>query len=88
MTDYEILKMKLEKSKIEEINKINETEIDDVKNLKIDTSVSSNERIIDFIKKVKNPYIIKVGDTIVKMTYNSSNKDALDCIKNIVSENI
>lgn len=88
MTDYEILKMKLEKSKIAEINKINETEIDDVKNLKIDSSVSSNERIIDFIKKVKNPYIIKVGDTIVKMTYNSSNKQALECIKNIVTENI
>ena len=88
MTDYEILKMKLEKSKIAEINKINETEIDDVKNLKIDSSVSSNERIIDFIKKVKNPYIIKVGDTIVKMTYNSSNKQALECIKNIVTEKI
>lgn len=88
MTDYEILKMKLEKSKMAEINKINETEIDDVKNLKINSSISSNERIIDFIKKAKNPYIIKVGDTIVKMTYNSSNKQALECIKNIVTENI
>lgn len=88
MTDYEILKMKLEKSKMAEINKINATEIDDVKNLKINSSISSNERIIEFIKKVKNPYIIKVGDTIVKMTYNSGNKEALECIKNIVSENI
>lgn len=87
MTDYEILKMKLEKSKIAEINKINETEIDDVKNLKIDSSVSSNKRIIEFIKKVKNPYVIKVGDTIVKMTYNSNDRNAIDCIKKIVLEN-
>lgn len=88
MTEYEILKAKLEKGQKTDINKIKESEIDDVKNLKIDSSVSSNERIIDFIKKAKNPYIIKVGDTIVKMTYNSSNKQALECIKNIVTENI
>ena len=88
MTDYEILKNKLEKSKMAEINKINKSEIEDIKSIKIDSSISSNKRIIDFIKKAKNPYIIKVGDTIVKMTYNSTNKNALDCIKKIVSENI
>ncbi len=87
MSKYELLKKKIEECKCINIDDIDPTEIDEIKNVKIDTNISSTDRILNFINKVKNPYIFRVNDTIVKITYSSNNIEALDCIKNIVIKN-
>ena len=86
MSEYEILKKKVEECKDINIDDIDPAEIDEINKIKIDTNMSSKERIVNFLNKVKNPYIFMVNDTIVKMTYSSNNIDAIDCIKKIVKK--
>ena len=37
----------------------------DIRDVKIDRSLPSEERIKSFIEQIKNPYQFKVGDTVV-----------------------
>lgn len=41
----------------------------DISNIKIDVSMAKEDRIKDFIEKIKNPYCFKVGDVIVKSSF-------------------
>lgn len=56
---------------------------DTIENIKINTDLPLSERIYDFFKKVKNPYIIKVGNIIVEMEFSdNSNVSPIQCIDN------
>lgn len=87
MTQYEKLSQKIEKCNEINIENINISEIDEVKNIKVDKDLSSIDRIIEFINRTKNPYIINVDGIIVKMEYGNNNINAMNCIKKIVIDN-
>jgi len=44
----------------------------DISCVDVDNTMTKDERIIDFIEKVKNPYYFKVGDIIVKSTFKAN----------------
>ena len=48
---------KLNRCKNMELNDVTLDEVDEIGSIKIDKRKSSNERILNFITKVKNPYI-------------------------------
>lgn len=53
----------------------------DLRDITVDKSKSVREKIESFTGQVKNPYLFKVGDVIVKVSYNGD-KDfsgALSC---------
>ena len=87
MNEYRNLQQKINDSKDVKIESINRNEIDEVDNIKIDKNLPAKERIIEYIKKVKNPYILKVNDTLVKITFNNQNIECMQCLKNIVKNN-
>lgn len=41
----------------------------DVREVQIDPTLSSAERIRAFVEQIKNPYLFKVGDTVVHVSY-------------------
>jgi hypothetical protein len=41
----------------------------DLKTLTIDKTKTQKERLRQYIKDVKNPYIVRVGDTLVKIEF-------------------
>ena len=41
----------------------------DIRTVKIDQSLSSEEREAEFIRQVKNPYCFRVGDAVIKNVY-------------------
>ena len=88
MSDYETLKQKILMNKNIEIEDVNREEITDIKNIKINDKLPKEERIIDFLKKVNNPYIIKVNDVLVKNTFSNRNIVFSDCFKNVLKNNI
>ena len=47
----------------------NISQLVDIRNVKIDRSLPSEERIKSFIEQIKNPYQFKVGDTVVKVSF-------------------
>lgn len=60
-------------------------EVDEITDIKIDRRKPSEERILDFIMKTKNPYIFKVNGKLVKISF-SKNTDltADDCLTKIL----
>lgn len=47
----------------------NKDELVDLRDIKIDRRLCVNNRMISFIKQIKNPYLFKVGDTVVKIRF-------------------
>lgn len=41
----------------------------DIRNVHVDTSLPKKERMLDFIRQVKNPYLFRHGKYVVKITF-------------------
>ena len=59
-------------------------DVDELGTIKIDRRKSSNERILDFLTKVKNPYIFKVNGRLVRMRFSENGPTAEDCLTNVL----
>ena len=44
-------------------------ELVDIRDVKIDKTLPVEERVISYVKQIKNPYMFKVGNTIVRVSY-------------------
>ena len=87
MKKYKIkeLEEKLNKCKNMSIKDINPEEIDNLEDIKIDRRKESKERILDFIMKIKNPYVFKIKGKIVKIEFSENGVKAEDAVANAVS---
>ncbi len=59
-------------------------DVDKVSSIKIDRRKSSKERILDFLTKVKNPYIFKVNGKLVRIRFSNTDKTAEDCLTSVL----
>lgn len=82
--EIKALEQKLEKCRHIRLEDVNPDDVDEISDIKIDKRKSSNERIIDFLRKVKNPYIFKVNGKLVKMSFSNTEKTADDCLTNVL----
>ena len=83
--NLEQLKEKINKYKDISLEEIDSNNIDDITSINIDKRKSSNERLLDFLMKVKNPYVFKVKGKLVKISFSDdSNKTADDCLTNVL----
>ena len=41
----------------------------DIRDVKIDRTLPVEERMISYVKQIKNPYMFKVGNTVVRVSY-------------------
>ena len=55
-------------------------DVDELGTIKIDRRKSSNKRILDFLTKVKNPYIFKVNGRLVRMRFSENGPTADECL--------
>ena len=58
--------------------------VDEIFSIKIDRRKSSNERILDFLTKTKNPYIFKVNNTLVRIRFSYNDRIADDCLTSVL----
>ncbi|HBA48563.1 MAG TPA: hypothetical protein DCZ91_12355 [Lachnospiraceae bacterium] len=54
----------------------------DIKNVRIDGSLSREERISDYIRQVRNPYCVQCNGIIVKMNFSQSGETLEDKLTN------
>lgn len=59
-------------------------DVDDVSSIKIDRRKTSNKKILEFITKVKNPYIFKVNGKLVRISFTDTDRTAEDCFTNVL----
>lgn len=79
------LKDKLDKCRNMSLDEINPDDVDEITSIKIDKRKPSNDRILDFLVKTKNPYIFKVNGRLVRITFSDhTNKTADDCLTNVL----
>ena len=86
MNKYNIeeLKEKLERCRNVNLDDVKLEDVDEINSIKIDRRKPSNERILDFIMKTKNPYIFKVKGKLVRIRFSDTDKTAEDCLTNVL----
>lgn len=82
--NYKELKEKLNRCKKIKLEDIDPNDVDEITDIKIDKRKSSNERILDFLNKTKNPYIFKVNGTLVRIGFSETNRTADDCLTSVL----
>lgn len=81
---YEEISNKINECKNKSLDELNIDELDDISNIKIDKRKSSDERLLDFLSKTKNPYAFKVNGKIVKIEFSETDLTANDCLTNVL----
>jgi len=74
------LEEKINRCKSMKLEDINPGDVDELSSIKIDRRKSSNERILDFLTQVKNPYIFKVNGRLVRFSFSENGLTADDCL--------
>ncbi len=83
--NIEEIKEKLERCKNMNLEDVTLDDVDEISSIKIDRRKSSNERILDFLVKVKNPYIFKVNGKLVRIRFTeNTNLTADDCLTRVL----
>ena len=57
----------------------------DIRDVKIDKSLPTEERIKSYVEQIKNPYKFKVGDVIVKVSFSGNENTISDNFVNMIS---
>lgn len=78
------LQEKLEKCRNMRLEDVTLDDVDELGTIKIDRRKSSNERILDFLTKVKNPYIFKINGRLVRMRFSENGPTADECLTNML----
>lgn len=83
--DIEELAKKLERCRNVNLDDVKLEDVDEIISIKIDRRKSSEERILDFIMKEKNPYIFKVNGKLVRIRFlDNTDLTAEDCLTNVL----
>lgn len=83
--NIEELRKKLERCRNVNLDDVKLEDVDEIIDIKIDRRKPSEERILDFLTKVKNPYIFKEKGKLVRIRF-SENTDLTteDCLTNVL----
>lgn len=61
------------------------TSLVDIRDVKIDKGLPSEERIRSYVQQIKNPYQFKVGDVIVKVSFSGKENTISDNFINMIA---
>lgn len=74
----------LEEMSQSELEKPNRTELVDIRTINIDTSLPLQQRITDYLEKVKNPYYFLCGETTVHIRFEPRGDELKNKLKNLL----
>lgn len=57
----------------------------DIRDVKIDRSKPVDERMKSYVEQIKNPYLFKVGNTIVRVSYANTQATINDNFVNLLA---
>lgn len=68
-----------------ELSGINEEELVDISRIRIDSSKPIEERRRQYLKQVGDPYLVKVGDTVVRLSFANNGISFEEAFENLLS---
>ena len=57
----------------------------DIRDVRIDRSMSVEERMKSYVEQIKNPYMFKVGNTVVRVSYANTQATINDNFVNLLA---
>ena len=66
------------------INDIAGTALVDIRTVSVDKELPREERIAEFVRQIKNPYLFKCGKFTVQTSFASDGATLEECIKGIL----
>lgn len=57
----------------------------DIRDVKIDRSMSVEDRMKSYVEQIKNPYMFKVGNTVVRVSYANNQATINDNFVNLLA---
>ena len=57
----------------------------DIRDVKIDRSMSVEDRMKSYVEQIKNPYMFKVGSTVVRVSYANTQATINDNFVNLLA---
>ena len=57
----------------------------DIRDVRIDRSMSVEERMKSYMEQIKNPYMFKVGNTVVRVSYANTQATINDNFVNLLA---
>jgi hypothetical protein len=79
---------KLEQYKSQKISDVKIENLKDISSIYINQEQPVVERVLSFMAQIGNPYLFKVGDTPVKVSFTSDALTLQECMKTILTKNI
>lgn len=73
--------MMIQEMKQIDIRTVDKSLLVDRNTLNIDKNLPRKERLIQYVKQIKNPYCYLDGDVIVKVSFSDNNVSIEDCLQ-------
>ncbi len=71
--------MTLEEMKNIDLKTVDRESLVDIRDVHIDTSLPVAERVKSYIQQIKNPYVFRCGNTVVKVSYTEGGPSLAEC---------
>lgn len=68
------------------IKEVNPDELVDISEIEIDTKQSVQKRVKEYVEQVHNPYLVRVGEYVVKIGYSDCKATLNDRMKQYISK--
>ena len=68
------------------IREVNPDELVDISEIEIDTKQSVQKRVKEYVEQVHNPYLVRVGEYVVKIGYSDCKETLNDRMKQYISK--
>lgn len=57
----------------------------DIRDVRIDSSLPIEEKVKSYVEQIKNPYMFKVGNTVVRVSYADTGRTMNDNFVNMIA---
>lgn len=71
-----------------DIRTIRPDTLEHIENVKINMDLPVEERMMEFVRQIKNPYFFRCGKLIVQVEYSDTDKTINDCLKEFIESQI
>ncbi len=65
-------------------SKIQADELVDIRTVTVNNELPKEERIADFIRQIKNPYLFKCGKYTIKAVFSENGQTLENCVKSLI----
>lgn len=65
-------------------SKIQTDELVDIRTVVVNNELPKEERIADFVRQIKNPYLFKYGKYTVRAVFSENGQTLEDCVKSLI----